>query len=387
MHEIHSQPSSRIHTLPSTSPSSRLELSPSDIDLAADFGLEIDELTRQQYIAKLKNIRESQGDADLSMRRDLRPTSQSLLQQLVVVESISSDFGNKSLGRHMGLLDKAPFSQAIGETVGHRPQSITFSLNEYPTVVSDLDTLLDSGAVYIKANNGFRGENVTRVEKTDRGMLAVSSKGRRLILDSLTDYRPQPGYLTNSDVFIAEQEIPIAPTGSGGTWEVRMLPPFSDEYFYAKVDDSGKGVNNISQGGERKSAPSVIEGVIRAKYPTANENEVAQKTADFIDGAKGLAATVKQLSDKIQLALAKSIIKPDDLKDPTLYDEVMGQCFAGNFLAVDITGVWDDEGSLIPMVIEAQTSAALADSVAGRAYHECLEQMNAKIRALKAALR
>lgn len=281
--------------------------------------LDIIESDRLQYMAKLKNIRESQGDADLSMRRDLQPTNQSLLQ-LAAVESISSDFSDKPISHHIGLLDKVPFSQAIGEVVGYRPQSIVFAIDEYPAIIPALDDLLNSGAVYVKANKGFRGENVTRIEKTTDNKVIVASKVEQQSLDSIADYAPREGYLSGSNTFIAEQEIPIAPTSEGGTWEARMLPPFSDEYSYSKTDNSGSGINNISQGGERRTLAFTLEDVIRAKYPTLSGGEVAQKAESFIDEAKSVAAKVKDLSDDLQVAIAKNIIKRGDLKDSSRYD-------------------------------------------------------------------
>jgi hypothetical protein len=96
---------------------------------------------------------------------------------------------------------------------------------------------------------------------------------------------------------------------------------------------------------------------------------------------------VRFLTDEIQLDIAKRIVRPEDFCNPAAYDTVMREAFSGTFFVVDITGVWGEHGLLIPMIIEAQTSAALPDHHAYCAYELAHLELVARSEQIKAHLR
>jgi hypothetical protein len=188
--------------------------------------------------------------------------------------------------------------------------------------------------------------------------------------------------------WIAEEEIPIAPTSDGRTWELRLLPPFGVDRAFTKIGVADAHVNNIAKGGNRGEALATVRDVIAAQNPEMDENEVHVSAEKFLQDSYTLASEVKDITDAIQIALAKKIVTPEDIKHPDQYDAVMESSFGGNFLCVDITGVWDEEKrTLQPMIIEAQQEAGMPDSMTAQLYPVCKAIIASKRATIQAALR
>jgi hypothetical protein len=61
----------------------------------------------------------------------------------------------------------------------------------------------------------------------------------------------------------------------------------------------------------------------------------------------------------------------------------MRECFSGTFLTVDVTAQWSEQGELVPIIIEAQTSAGLPDYIAFQAYSRVHDMLKSKSEKLK----
>jgi hypothetical protein len=343
---------------------------------------------RQAYLNVLQRLWHSTGKTDPAERCHLHNRSQSLLQRLAYAEFQSARFRDRPVGRSLERLDKTALSPLIAAAIGHRPEAIVFDLRDYGAAIPALEGMLAQSAVYLKANDSFRGERVFKMERCEGGGYAITdAAGGVERVGHLDRYQPPAAHLRSMNVFIAEAEIPIARMENGATWELRMLPPQLPDWSYAKVGKAGSVVNNVAQGGSSTSAVDVVRSVVRMRFAQADEAEVEQRAAAFVRQATQLAGQVKDLTDAVQLHTARAIVLPQDLKQPDAYEETMRHCFSGNFLCVDVTGMWDQNGELIPMVIEAQTSAHLPPWLAGDAYETTLETMNGKRACLQDALR
>jgi hypothetical protein len=343
---------------------------------------------RQAYVALLKSMPRWPGRPDPAERSHLLNIDQSLLHRLAPAEFMSGYFSNPLLIGCLQRLDKVSLSPLIREAIGHRPEAIVFSLPDYRTVIPALEDMLTRSAVYLKGNNSFCAERVLRFARADAGGYTVTdAAGAVAVLDRLDQCFLPAAYVPNMNVFIAEAEIPIARTESGATWELRMLPPHPPEWSYAKLGKTGSIVNNVAQGGSTTSAADVVRSVVRARFAQADDAEVERRAAIFLQRAYELAGQVKDLTDEVHLGIARAAVLSEDMREPDAYEDIMRHCFSGNFLCIDITGAWDQDGELVPMVIEAQTSAHLPERLASEAYETCLETMNGKRACLQNALR
>jgi hypothetical protein len=353
---------------------------------AARADIVLDPAVRKSYLDILKAMRGSRGGATPPERRHLFSHLQSLLHSLAKAERESARFLHKTVDQSLRQFDKVALCTLIGDVIGHRPDAVTFDLPDYGDAIPELEAMLDRSAIYLKANLGFRGESVVRLARCDDGIAVTDAAGKTRVFPRLEYYRPHGGDHPSMNVFIAEAEIPIARTHEGGTWEVRMLPPFGSECTYAKLGKAGSIVNNTAQGGRRIGAERGLQSVIRAQYPQAEPREMEERAAQFLADAAGLAARVKNLTDELQIQVARAVVQPGDLKPSADYESTMRYCFSGNFLCVDITGAWNQHGDLTPVIIEAQTSAALPEALGPAAYETCLGALNAKTAHLRKAL-
>jgi len=317
------------------------------------------EQSRQQYLQWIKGIKPPTGEGDPSHRRDLTPNVHSVLYLLRNVE-LTKLSGDQAIGNLMENLEKVPLSTAIASRIGHRPNAITFEGTDLSSghVTNALDIMLEkSGSVYLKSNRSFRGEGVYQILKENNQYRVVDAGGRTIVVSDLSSYQLPLG-INEKDVFIAEEAIPIARTQQGRTWEMRFLPPL--DVSYCKVGGENNVVNNIAQGGQVQQASDVLQDVLKVKNPDATPEKLSADVENFIKTASQLATQVKGLTDNFQMELAKAILKPDDLKEPAKYDELIKTCFSGTFLCVDITAVWDEKDKLVPQIIEAQPSAGIS---------------------------
>ncbi|MGH7204069.1 MAG: hypothetical protein ACREHC_06515 [Candidatus Levyibacteriota bacterium] len=227
-----------------------------------------------------------------------------------------------------------------------------------------------------------------RISKAEEAYKIEDNKGE-ITVPNLAEFTlPEGEFLTsNSTSWIAEEEIPIARGADGRTWEIRMLPPFGIENAYAKVGAVNKHVNNISQEGGRIEALEVIKNIIRKRHSSMSDEEIMGHAQAFLEKGYAIAEAVKDMTDAVQVDIAKQIIKPEDLQEPAVYDQVMQDAFNGNFYDVDITGVWDNEGKLSPVIIEAQHHAGLPDIKTRAFYRKCYGETIRKRQVIQAALK
>lgn len=348
------------------------------------------EKERLQYLSFLSGINQFKGESAPVKRRNLFPNQQSLLYLLRNIEGIFREKPNQVVGRQMERLEKAPLSQAISTELGHRPNSLVFLSTEWQTdeTIRSLEILLQKGPVYIKASGGTRSENIIRISKLSSGDYSVRNGfGNVKIVSALKNCELPRRTVNPKELFIAEEEIPIARSSSGETWELRILPPYGFDFSFVKISQANSVDKTLSYDYDK-----LLESVVRNQYPKATKEEIDATVKNFLEQAQALAMQVKELSDRIQVEIAQQIFKPEDFQDPAQYDEIMKDCFSGTFLTVDITGQWDDEGKLKPMIIEAQPSTdltikgipSLSPAVA---YEECLAALNDKVIKIQKALK
>lgn len=364
------------------------------------------QLMRERVLCDLQFSKPITERYETKERKNLTEEEQSILHWLLIRRQIRIDEMMHYEEPGMTELDKVPFLLVIGQELGHRPDCFSFALQHYYKEIPEakMEQLLSKHpAIYIKRNQGSRGEDIMKISKGDNnGYIVEGAKySCKTSLASLSDLDLPLGPSAKETEYIVEAEIPIAKTSNGSTWEIRHIPPLDDTY--AKVSQPGDMLNSISRGGLRQNTIATLVDVIKTHYPELTEDEISQQAIDFITRSKALAAQIKELNDQMQIRIAKGLIKPEDLKDPQMYEEVMGKCFSGTFYVSDITGVWDERGKLQPVIIEAQASASLPgengdttdkdidlgipSNFAYLAYEEALKSLNAKVSELQANLK
>jgi hypothetical protein len=362
------------------------ELSPQSSEVFED----CPEDERAAYIRSIKNFtRDPATETDFEDRGGLYPPDQSLIQQIRAIDSLHSR--ETYLSKAKQQFEKSALTTVIAAEIGHRPASQTFDAAETDRKIPDevKEMIDDVGAVYLKQDKSAKGKRVVRVAKTDDGYTVQDLEGEYPYAD-LTSYTlPLPDrYGLDNALWTAEHEIPIAKTSSGNGWEIRYLPPYGVKNAYAKVGADASHINNIAQGGKEADPLHIVRDVISTQDPTLDEDTVFQKARAFLRTGYTLASEVKGLTDALQVELAGKIIKPEDLKDPSAYDTVMERAFTGNYLCVDITGVWDEEAKdLYPMIIEAQQDAGMSKTMTKALYPVCRDQTMEKRAIIQTALK
>ncbi len=340
---------------------------------------------KNRTIRLLKGMNLGFGEADLNQRRDLFPRTQNLLYLLSMLEYSSSQYVTHNLRS----LEKPHLLKYLEEVVGSRPQS--FKFNGYQDFNFFEELLKKHNAIYIKQENSYRGEGVYRMTLNEDQTITVQLPGnQKMELKTITGLGMSR---TSSDfifplgyTYLAEAEIPIAKTEQDQTWELRFISPYASQFSFCKVGTPNNYVNNISQGGAIAIPEEVILSVIKRRKPNSESVTLDQEMISFYNSAEALSSKVKQATDELQIAIAKRIIKPEDLIKPDNYESVMKECFSGTFLTVDITGQWNESETLIPIIIEAQTSAGLPDHFAYQAYSSVLSSLRDKSEKLKSEL-
>lgn len=365
---------------------------------------------RRNYIAWLKQMRtDSSLPENFVQNGGLFPANEGLLYGLQMRGTIDRR-QHSALDQALQPLDKASFLRRVGAEVGFRPQSMVVDSDQTDGKLPEtVDRFFESGdSVYLKRDESAHGYHVIRITKGTDGYIVDDGVKVTTVhsLDEFTLPAPETGR-PYAPLWIAEEAIPIAKTSDDRTWEVRFVPPFRmtlDEVndpesiwkrpspygeiaAYTKVGKSDKHVNNIGQGGDRAKSIDVLINVFQTRNPSMTREDAQNKAQAFLEESYRIATSVKSLADTMQVAIAKQIIKPEDLQDPTKYDEVMQTAFSGTFFCTDITGVWDDIGNLSPVIIEAQPHAGIPDLLTKALYPKCHEAIRSKLRILQDALK
>jgi hypothetical protein len=341
---------------------------------------------RERYIGRMKRfVPKSNYEKDYQFIGGLYPHHQSTLLQVKAADRLTHT--DTYLERGLQVLEKSSVSHIIAAELGHRPPAISFDPSSTDgSLPEDVVAMVENaGAVYLKRDKSAKGDQVLRITKTDDGY-AVKGPDSEVVVPTLDEFSlPTPKGMDGTS-WIAEEEIPIARTEDGNTWEVRFLQPSSTNF--AKVGNADNHVNNVAKGGTAASSYQTVLSVIRANAPGIDSADAAEKASQFLREGRSLAGQVKAITDRLQVELAKQIVTPDDMKDPDQYDAVMQGAFSGNFYCVDITGVWNTEtNTLDPMIIEAQPEAGLPDHMVPDAYRECIDTNNRRRALLQGALK
>lgn len=350
-----------------------------------NFG-ECPEGERERYLQRIKKFDPKSGyEGNYHLLGGLYTHHQSTLHQVWVADSFTHQGTYVESG--LEVLQKSTFLPVVADEVGHRPDARTFDPaatdGKIPEEISAM--VEDAETVYLKQDKSAKGNRVFRVTKVDEGY-HVKGAEQDQIVPALQAITLPPPERTKHASWIAEEEIPIARTMDGNTWEVRFLPPFAQGF--AKVGDTNRHINNIAKGGALGKAFDTVHSAILANSPDIDPADARAKAQEFLQKGYDLSRHVKAVSDGIQVGLAKRIVTVDDLKDPAQYDAVMQDAFGGNFLCVDITGVWDSRaGTLEPVIIEAQPESGMPPSITRELYPKCKDAINRKRALLQSALK
>ncbi len=324
------------------------------------------------YEGLLKDRISSQEDFEAGLDRlppdvyqDLTYKMQNILYNLEPY----TGFNGQILGFLLHRLEKATLAPMIEAQIGHRPRSFVVDVprnkNISEDLVAQIDSKLQEGAVYIKKDKGYQGTEVGRIKKGEKDVINCQWHHGNYTYKNLKEF-----LLNLQDgKYLLEAEIPIAPLPAGRTWEVRFIPPFPYENSYVKLGQKGSHINNIAQGGERASSHKVVQDVIRFKFPHLGTDKIEQHADDFLRRSQEIAVKVKALVDEYEMTLASIFIQPEDLRNPQCRDEII-ELFRGNFVCVDITGIWQGD-DLVPMIIEAQPTCHLSSEASGEIYKKC----------------
>ena len=296
-------------------------------------------------------------------RAGLRSGWQSLLHAI---------YGSNSYVREaFGIFKKAPLSKIIAEHIGHRPHAVFFTREEFEKYEAVVEEMIEKrGAVYLKENLSDSGFGVCRISKQG-GKYRVQQPNVNLMkLYSLQQFP------FNTGQYVLEEEIPIARV-AGRTWEIRMIAPYGNAFTYGKVAATPEShLNNYAKGGYEGNADALIKKVL--EYQGVGKEEREEQAQVFMTQAADLAKRVKELTDAIQVHVAKEIFRPEDLRiEATSYETVMAEVFSGTFFVVDITGVFENK-RLNPMIIEAQAAAGLPAQIGYAANESVHEYFNQK---------
>lgn len=369
------------------------------------------ERQRTTYISWLKQMRiDPLLPKNFVKNGGLMPANESLLYGL---QSGATTDQKQHLGLELALqpLEKASFLHRVGTEVGFRPLSVVIHPDKIDRKLpEDVGRLFGKGdSIYLKRDSSAHGYHVTRITKGQDGYIIDDgvSTTRVRNLDEFALPSPEPGR-PFEPLWIAEEAIPIAKTSEDRTWELRFLTPFrmtpeevsppgkfqilfpspfGENAAYAKVGKSDKLVNNIGQGGDRARSIDILINVFQTRNPSMSTEEARIKSQAFLEEGYRIAALVKSLADTMQVAIAKQIVKPEDLKDATKYEEVIRTAFSGTFFCTDITGVWDDSSNLLPVIIEAQPHAGIPDFLTKALYPKCHEGIRSKLKILQEELK
>ncbi|MBA3723479.1 MAG: hypothetical protein H0W89_01115 [Candidatus Levybacteria bacterium] len=351
---------------------------------------ECPENERNRYISLVKHFNPSPTmEDDYVAKGGFFPANHGLLQQIRIADRITH--ASSYIQGALDLFDKSSIAQIIAKEIGHRPQATVFHPAATDGRLPDdiLSMVDDTGAVYLKQDKSAKANRVIRIAKAEEGYTIQDLSGEETVPSLQTFSVPTSDAFTDYSIpWTAEEQISVARTNNGESWEVRLLPPFKMQYPFAKVGNADAHVNNIAQGGSVHDALSIVQNAILAKDPNMSVGEAQHKARAFLQEGYDIATDVKALTDAMHITLAKKIIRPEDVKDPDQYDNVMRDAFGGTFYCVDVTGVWDEETkSLKPMIIEAQAEAGMPDTMMRDLYPMVIEETKRKRRVIQSALK
>lgn len=333
--------------------------------------------TRDKVVETLESLREVYEHWLLAMKplnppreTALRGSYHSLLHRLWLKEK---KYGAlfRPLDQILSELGKIKLLHRVGEVLPQfRPASVAIKRVPDCDWKGDLMRMLDDhGTVYVKTDKSANGAGVFRLEKVE-GRLRV------------TPPRPLEAIIQKGVRYLVEAQIPIAPTESGETWEIRFIAPF-EGLHHAKIGLFGSHVNNLSRGGRIQESAETIASVLRAKENGRPADEIQAHALVFLQQGAAVARealqVVHDIEDRIALHIAPQALMP---------------YFRGTFLLVDITGAWDAEsGTLKPIIVECQPGGSLAGirqvDPAGEQglRHACTDKINRALYNLQNGLR